>query len=136
MDSWNDKKYFIIFIDYSSLSKLWEVLVFRHLVFQSWSWTSTIGKKIMIVKSYRWKYYGTYDIRCNVWSLPCIFFNNCGIVLQHIMLDKQTYHEQSCRMMKLDLYKYGKKFDSSLPKSLQGKTLKNAIYIFLGYQLK
>jgi len=90
----------------------------------------------MIVKSYRWKYYGTYDIRCNVWSLPCIFFNNCGIVLQHIMLDKQTYHEQSCRMMKLDLYKYGKKFDSSLPKSLQGKTLKNAIYIFLGYQLK
>ena len=39
-------------------------------------------------------------------------------------------------MMKLDLYKYGKKFDSSLPKSLWGKTLKNAIYIFLGYQLK
>ena len=38
--------------------------------------------------------------------------------------------------MKLDLYKYGKKFDSSLPKSLWGKTLKNTIYIFLRYQLK
>ena len=33
----------------------------------------------------------------------------------------QTYHEQSCRMMTLDLYKYGKKFASSLPKSLWGK---------------
>jgi len=39
-------------------------------------------------------------------------------------------------MMKLDLYRYDNKFDSSLPKSLWEKTLKNAIYIFLWYQLK
>ena len=38
--------------------------------------------------------------------------------------------------MKLDLNRYGKKFDSSLPKSLWGKILKNVIYIFLRYQLK
>jgi len=41
MDSWNEKMYFIIFIYCSSLFKLWEVLASRHLVFQSWSWTST-----------------------------------------------------------------------------------------------
>jgi len=56
-------------------------------------------------------------------------FNNCEIVLQHVMLGKP-------RMMKLDLYRYGKKFNSSLPKSLWEKILKNAIYILLGCQLK
>ena len=37
MDSWNEQMYFIMFIDDFSLFKLWEVLVSKHLVFQSWS---------------------------------------------------------------------------------------------------
>jgi len=45
MDSWNEQMCFIIFIDDFSLFKLWEALASRHLVFQSWSWTSTKKKK-------------------------------------------------------------------------------------------
>ena len=49
-----------------------------------------LGKKIKVVKSDRGGYYGRYDIRCNVWSPLYVFFNNCEIVLQYIMLGKHT----------------------------------------------
>ena len=52
-----------------------------------------LGKKIKVVKSDCGKYYCRYDIRCNVWSSPCVFFNNFEIFLQHIMLGKPTMNK-------------------------------------------
>jgi len=52
-----------------------------------------LRKKIKVVKSDGEKYYGRYDIMCNVWSPPCVFFNNCEIFLQHVMLSKPTMNK-------------------------------------------
>ena len=94
MDSWNEQIYFIMFIDDSSLFKLWEVLASRHLVFHRWSWTSTKKrKKIKIVKSDRGEYYDRFDIRYNILNPHVFFFNNCEIVLQYIMLGKSLLSE-------------------------------------------